>query len=533
MTKLADRLASEVASARHAASFLVGLRRFVRAEPPSLEDAKSLTAGEVARRGDRFLTSLDRFVWSHPASPYLALLEHSGFKADDVRDLVRTRGLEHALTTLRDAGVYVSYAEWRGQEPIRRGSFTLDVEPREFFNPRGKADVLSTTGGSRSDGLPVVSSFEYALRGAARERLREEIWEIDGAPRAVWLPVLPSAAGLTTTLKLIAAGNPPDVWFTPVDPATLPLSIEKRFANRYLPVIARAAGAAIPQPEYVPPAAPQRAIDWARESLRDHGRAVIGGYASSLVSLAVAAREQGVDLTGLVMNLSGEPVTAAKATAIRASGATPNTRYGFMQLGGSAGSCPYTNDEELHVTDNNVAVIDREVVRPDGVEVRALMWTGLQAAPRNIFLNVENDDYGDISRDDPPCRCLLGQLGYRTMLRNVRGISKVVTGGITLTGEVVEAIVGTTLPAAFGGGPADYQFVEHETAEGASRVTLRVHPRLAVDEARVRDAVAAALNETEPGLLASEVWKRSDTFRVERAAPMTTKSGKVLPFERL
>ena len=132
------------------------------------------------------------------------LLEHAGLAAGDVRQLVADRGLEGALGVLRDAGVYVSYEEYLGKQPARRGSATFDFSPPEFFNPVTEADFMGSTGGSRSSGTPVEMSFTYERRQAVLRSLQYQEFGLIGAPGAIWLPVFPSSAGFGAVLKAMA-----------------------------------------------------------------------------------------------------------------------------------------------------------------------------------------------------------------------------------------------------------------------------------------------------------------------------------------
>ena len=77
-------------------------------------------------------------------------------------------------------------------------------------------------------------------------------------------------------------------------------------------------------------------------------------------------------------------------------------------------------------------------------------------------MNLENDDYGELIEDGPPCGCELERLGARTKLRGMRGMSKIVAGGTTVPGEVFERLADDLLPAQFGGTGTHYQFFEHE-----------------------------------------------------------------------
>jgi hypothetical protein len=86
------------------------------------------------------------------------------------------------------------------------------------------------------------------------------------------------------------------------------------------------------------------------------------------------------------------------------------------------------------------------------------------------------------------------------------------------------------LPARFGGGPADYQLVEDEGADGRSTLRLLVHPRLgevpndAVAEVFLSAVGTGAGVERVMGL----AWRQGRILRVERRAPLVSAAGKIL-----
>jgi hypothetical protein len=64
-------------------------------------------------------------------------------------------------------------------------------------------------------------------------------------------------------------------------------------------------------------------------------------------------------------------------------------------------------------------------------------------------------------------------------------------------------------------------------------MSLRVNPDIDLDEAHLRDAIDAALRTTDNGVLAAAVWERNGGLQIERSAPLVTKAGKTLSFERI
>ena len=220
--------------ARRAVGMARGLRALVR-DPVTVPAAEAVVTDEVARRGPRFLASLDRMVWPYPTSPTRRLLTHAGYEPADVARLVTDEGLVAALQQLRDAGVYVSYEEYHGRIDARRGSATFSFSPPDFFNPVQEADYLATTGGSRSTGTPVELSFAWQRRQGVQRAIQFDRAGVRGAPTAVWLPVFPSAAGFGAVMKTTAGGNRPERWFSQVPVDLEGISSHKQLANKFLP----------------------------------------------------------------------------------------------------------------------------------------------------------------------------------------------------------------------------------------------------------------------------------------------------------
>ncbi|HEX4776709.1 MAG TPA: hypothetical protein VFW74_08050 [Acidimicrobiia bacterium] len=512
----------------------VGVARGIRGlarRPVTLEEARRVVTREMATRAARLTASLDRLVWPHAASPARRLLAHAGLDAGAVRELVERDGVTGALETLRDAGVYVSYEEYQGRVEARRGSTTFAFSPADFFNPVTSADYLATTGGSRGTGTPVELSFAWQRRQGVQRAIQFDLAGVAGAPGAIWLPVFPSAAGFGAVMKNTAGGNKPERWFSQV-PTSLPgIASHKQMANRLLPALQALSRAGLPSPEHVPSDDPAPVVAWLQDALRRAGRAFLTGYASSITAAARYATEHGIDLTGAVAFPASEPVTAGKLASMRAAGMRPFPMYAFVPEGTVAISCDECEDEEYHLWEHELALATRTRPRGDGTDVPALCWTSLAIEAPRVLLNVENDDYGTL-RHDVACGCPLGRLGLTDRLRDIRGISKVVAAGISLDGELFDHLAEVVLPARVGGGPGDYQFVEEESADGTV-VALRVDPAVAaVDVDAARTAIREALATSDNGVLADGVWAR-DGLRVERAAPVVTKAGKRLSFERM
>jgi len=120
--------------------FAWGLQDFLR-HPISLEEAEATVRRRMARREESFLLLVERAIFGYPDSPYLPMLKLAGCEFGDIRDMVRNRGVEQTLRTLREAGVYVTYDEYRARAPIVR-AITSVVTLATWWSP--KAISIST-----------------------------------------------------------------------------------------------------------------------------------------------------------------------------------------------------------------------------------------------------------------------------------------------------------------------------------------------------------------------------------------------------
>jgi hypothetical protein len=161
--------------------------------------------------------------------------------------------------------------------------------------------------------------------------------------------------------------------------------------------------------------------------------------------------------------------------------------------------------------------------------VPAFNLTPLLPTASKVLLNVQMDDYGIV--EERRCGCELETYGYTTHLRQIRSYGKLVGEGVTLIGNELLHILEEVLPARFGGTPLDYQMVEREDEQGLTRLFVLIHPRLEIaDEQQVVETILNALSEaSRMADAARTVWQQMQTIRVERAEPMVTARGKLLP----
>ena len=128
--------------------YTVRLPAFLK-EKISSDQARERITDALGRREDAFLELLERVVYPNPGSPYRPLLDAAGIELGDARKLVSELGLEGALGTLRDAGVYATLDEFKGRAPLKRGTVSRELGEGDFDNPLIAGHYWGATGGSR------------------------------------------------------------------------------------------------------------------------------------------------------------------------------------------------------------------------------------------------------------------------------------------------------------------------------------------------------------------------------------------------
>src|ERR1700741_1358178 len=131
--RVRQRLHRAVGDAVMLGRFTRDVPRFLRT-PITLEAARDTLRRDLASREQRFLAIADRAIYSRPTSPYARLLRNAGCQVGDLRALVAREGIEGALRTLADAGVHVTFDEFKGRREAIRGSQRFTFSQREFDN---------------------------------------------------------------------------------------------------------------------------------------------------------------------------------------------------------------------------------------------------------------------------------------------------------------------------------------------------------------------------------------------------------------
>jgi len=508
--------------------FLAGLPTFLRTRIDPAE-AREHVIRRLAEREENFLAIAGRSIFEHSESPYRKMLELAGCERGDFEALVRTRGLVDALTHLRQAGVYVTFEEFKGRQPLVRDGVLIPTTPGSFDNPYLSRYYRQSTGGSTGAARQVSMDLDFLMESAIEQAVMDGLHGFHDRPTAVWLDGLPGP-GTAIVLKRVVAGHPIQRWFSPVHSKGTRSPAKFRWAERGMLWTARGCGAAVPLPEAVPLDKPEIIARWLGETLEAQGRAGLRTMVSRALRVALAAREMDIDLTGTIISAGGEPATEAKVGAIRETGAIFQSGYHFSEAGAIALACtnPATFDE-LHLLAHRIELVQHPRELAGGEVVHSFHFTTLLESAPKILLNVEIDDFGEVF--ERGCGCPMEVLGLTRHIRRIRSFAKLTGEGVTLVGSDMVRILEEVLPARFGGSALDYQLMEEEDERGFTRLSIVVSPSISIaDEAEVIDTVVEALGSgPADAVISQRMWRQAGTIRVKRMEPVWTARGKLLP----
>lgn len=515
------------------ARFAWGLRGFLRRRL-TLAEARAIVQRRLAEREPNFLRTVDRGIFGHPESPYLPLLKLAGCELGDLRAMIRTRGLEGTLTALREAGVYVTFEEFKGRAPLVRHGRAVPVRVRDFDNPYTTGAYEGRSGGSTGAGTRVNIDLGHLAAYAPLYMLTYETHGVLHVPTAVMWGVLPDATGVGNLLRHAYIGQGSERWFATVTAPDIRPGLKYRLATRGIISLSRLYGVPLPPPEPVPLDRVEIIARWAAETLRTARACLIRCHVGPALRVSLAAQGAGLDLTGAVFLGGGEPPTPAKVQGIARSGARYVAHYAFTEAGQVGAGCARPVDtNDVHFLEDGLALVQYPRALPGtDVTVPAFCYTSLLPTAPKILLNVESDDFGIVERR--ACGCQLEAYGFATHLREIRSFGKLTGEGVTLVGSEMVGILEEVLPAKFGGSALDYQLIQEEDEQHFTRLSLVVSPRIAcADEQALIDAVLDALGQGSASAdLARALWVQAKTLRVKRMEPIATPTGKVLPLVR-
>ena len=511
------------------ARFAWGLRSFLR-ETITLEDARAIISERLEQRESNFLRVVERGVYGYPRSPYLPLLELAQVELGDIQNMVRDRGLEGTLRSLREAGVYVTFEEFKGRAPMVRDGKTMPVQASSFDNPYHSRHYQTQSGGTSGAGTRVTHDLDQLAAQAPLIMLGRHAHGVVDVPHALWHAILPGT-GINNILRSARFGNVPDKWFSPITSEDIRPALRYRLATRYIVRMGRLFGVPLPWPQAVTLEHASVVARWAAHAAASHGTCLVSTTASMAVRVALAAQDEGLDLAGVVFSGGGEPPTLAKVKVITSTGARCAPGYFFAEAGVVGQSCAHPIDEnDIHFFKDVLALIQYPTKVPGSdMVVDAFHFTSLLPTAPKLLLNVESDDYGVI--EERRCGCPLEAYDYTEHLRHIRSFRKLKGEGVTLVGSEMVRILQDVLPARYGGSPLDYQLLEEEGMNGFTRLTLLVSPKIEIhDEQQVIETVLEALGQGSVSAdLARAMWRKAGTLRVKRSEPIWTARGKLMP----
>ena len=503
--------------------------------PVSPGEAAATLKSRLAGREALFLKKLRTEVFEGAsASPYRALFRWAGCEYGDLHRLVGDHGVEGALAALMHQGVYLTVDEFKGRKPIERGSFSLPVATHELQNPRTAPHIPVASGGSRSQGTPVVIDLRF-VRGCASEcALYLDAWGGLNWAKAVW--EVPGAGARFRLAKYGALATRPSAWFSQVDPDAADLHPVFRWNTRAMRWSSRIAGRPLPLPVHAPLTDPRPVLDWITGTLKAGGTPHLFTFPSSAVALCRAARAAGRDIAGARFTLGGEPITEARLQAIRGEGAQALPRYGSIECGAIGYGCMAARHaDEVHLLHDQHALVlaGGQAASVAGLRPDSILITALHPFSPFTLINVSMGDSATVlGEGQEACGCPLENRGWRTRLHSIRSYEKLTGGGMTFLTDDVIRVLDEVLPSRFGGAPTDYQVCEEETPDGRANVVLVVHPGLGpLEDERLIEAFLGALGEgSVANRMMGRMWKESQVVRVERRTPSATRAGKVLHF---
>jgi hypothetical protein len=494
---------------------------------PTASDARRILRERLVTREARFLAFVGRGVFEQPGSPYASLFGRAGCERGDLERLVQRDGVEGALLALFRAGIHLSEDEFKGRRPVRRGADTLAVSPERLVNPTATFDLVTQSGGSRGTRTTVPTDLAWvreravgtflAVLARGGTRWRHALWNV------------PGGSALSVLLQYAHCDLPLGPWFSQVDPAAPGLHPRYRWSARAVRWASVLAGAPLPSAQHVSVADPLPIARWAAALLQAGQTPHLDTFPSAAVRLCRTALREGIDVAGLKLRLTGEPVTEARLRVVREAGAEPFPLYAVTGSGPVGQGClAPAHPDEVHLLHDLHAFVQPGLAGATSLpRSRALLVSTFSAAAPFVLINVALGDEAVLT--DRRCGCPFEALGWTGHAHTIRSYEKLTAAGMTFADVDVARVLDEILPARFGGTPTDYQLVEDASGDGEPRLRLVVAPAVRVpDVTAVAEAFLAGIGQGSGAeRIMSDVWRRSGVLRVEVREPLAGPSGKI------
>jgi len=511
------------------------VRNFV-CERPSFGEVKAELQQALETREQRFLDLVRNCVYSVPESPYKKLLDHAGCELGDIASALDKSGLEGTLKQLARAGVYLTPAEYKGRQDVKRGRLSFRAHAGDFTPPRQFGATSGVIKSSGSTGRPSanVTSFAWWRVEALAIASFLDAHNLYTSRVAAYEPILGSmAAGIRFATIAARLGIPVDRCFVRPTPANNWLeSLYFRLTTYEIALAARWFGPGFAWPELISAEHIDRIVRWIEKSRKEGRATCIRSVASNAVRIARAANEIGASLEGCTFISSGEPTTPAKRRAIESAGGAVAVVWGYVPIGTIAFGCAKpAYDDEMHLSRHSMALIEHPESIDDtsGEALHPLLFTTLYPSAAQLEINVSNGDQAILSERN--CGCPMHEAGLTQHVHNVGSFEKLTSEGMAFSIDEIYELLETELPNRFGGDIGDYQLVEEEANDAKNYLTLLVNPGIGPidDVALLKFLTAALASGSRNKRFMARVWQEAGTLRVRRQAPIASSRGKVLP----
>lgn len=513
-------------------NFALGLRSYLRNTVTEADVQKTLLE-QVANREENFIKILKTNVFDYPRSPYLPLFNAAKLTHADVQKMVEQQGLETTLEELYEAGVYITFEEFKGRVPIKRGTVEFHPKDSDFDSLNLTPILFGRTGGSTGKATHTKLDLDYMAQSAKYFALNFSIHAIFDVPLIIWWGLLPDYIGVAAVLRRAHTGQTVDRWFSTLRGNDANLGWYYTLLTYLMIYMGRFHFHKFPVPEYVPLDNPLPIAKALAETVQDAGAVILWSTTSKCARVSLVAQQHGIDLTGVTFYGGSEPTTLAKVTTIENSGAKYVSHYGSTETGTIGLACKNPADPtDVHLMRNHLAMIQRPKQIVDQT-VNAFHFTTFLPSSPKMLINVQLDDFGIAEERD--CGCPLYQMGFTTHLRQMSSFSKLTGEGVTLVGSDMVHILEHVLPAQFGGSLLDYQLVEEETEQGFTKLVLYVDPSVSIqDEEALLEAFLDAMKNSMPSVrLAQAEYRTGDVVTIRREKPFVTNRGKHFPIRTL
>jgi hypothetical protein len=522
--------------------FVNGLQKYlINSQNPdeALIKAKVKIAKRMENRIENFLNIIDKGVFNYNKSPYLPLLQKRKIDFKQIKSMVEKEGIEAALNSLLQEGVYFTIDEFKGKCDVNRNGISFRCNEKMFDNPYLSNVYEVRSGATRSAGTRIRIDFEYLEERSCYDALLLANHDCLKSPIANWFPLFPGAPGINSSLRFLHIGNPPQKWFSQVDKSKIKVNWEKTWGTNLIFFISNFYGKPIVKPEFVDLNNAQKIAKWASQILEYYPNCVIYTFATSALRIALASKEKNINIKGARFFVTGEPLTIQKKKEILDTGAQVVPVYGISEAGVIAAGCNFPHNsispDHCHIYKDTIAIIKHHLKIPAyDIAVNAFLFSTILYESPKLLLNVGMGDYGNIDKVIGDCE--LNKIGFDYTVSNIRSYEKMTGEGVTFVDTDFITILEKELPSRFGGTSSDYQLTEEEDGNGINHLNLIINPEIKnIKDEDVLYAFVTLLKNAEnsPESWAqsgAEMWNSAKTIRIKRAMPVSTKSGKILPF---